>query len=492
VGAARILIVEDEQIVSLDLERRLRSRGYDVATAGGAAEALVRVAETPPDLVLMDVKLGDGDGIATVARIHETLDVPVVYVTAYADRVTVERAKTTEPCAYIVKPVDPKELDAAVWIGLYRGEAERRRRELLAWRDLVIDVGARLVGSLDAATVIRSVGALLVPAWADVFAVVYADPALGLPDDTILEPRDAVLELTPIADARERRVSVTYDAAGPAGRRLRCTPLVARHRQLGVMVMGWRTRQSRKVLAAELVDDIARRLASSLENGLLYREAQRAIASRDVMLSVVSHDLRNSIAIVSLAVDHLDRRAGDLGFEVIRRATAHIKRLIGDLLDAKAMELGRLSLQWSQEELGALVEQVVSLVRPAAAERDVELVVACDDAIMSCDRDRMIQVLVNLLTNAVKHSPPHSKVVLRAEHRPHETELSVRDAGVGIPTEELPHVFEYFWRSPRDRRGTGLGLYIAKAVVEAHGGRIWIESAVGRGTTVSFVVPRRG
>jgi signal transduction histidine kinase len=162
-------------------------------------------------------------------------------------------------------------------------------------------------------------------------------------------------------------------------------------------------------------------------------------------------------------------------------------RLTSDLLDVRAIELGRLSLHWKPHAIGTIAAEVVETCVPLAAKKGVSLTSGGDDATVVCDRDRILQVLWNIVTNAVKFCRDNGAVRVCTRYAGNEVFVSVTDSGPGITPEELPHVFEYFWHSSAGR-GTGLGLWIARRIVEAHGGRIWIESSVGSGTTVSFTL----
>ncbi len=484
----KILVVDDEQLVTLDLERRLAARGYVVTTAATEEEAVARASETLPDLVLMDIRLGAGDGVNAAARIHEEHDVPIVYVTAYADSATLERAKIAEPYGYIVKPIEARELEASVLITLHRVRLERGRKELAEWQELMGKVGTRLA-SLDLEKTIRSVCELLVPRHAEIVFVSLAHDHDMVPSLSIGSPPGKSVDSSALESVRRTGVPVTRDAGPPGGHLLRCAPLVARDRRLGVIAVVWRPPADGVGLTAPLVDDLASRIATALDNALLYRQAQRALHARDQILSVVAHDLRRSLSALRLSADLLGPGAAPGPLAVVTRSADAISRLIGDLLDAKSIELGRLSLHWDACAIRELVEAAVEAIEPEAEKKAIAIETSCEDLVAMCDHHRLGQVLANVLTNAVKFSAPGGVVRITVRRRESEIEVCVADDGVGIPQHELPHVFDYFWRSPRDHRGTGLGLYIAKGIVEAHGGRIWIDSVLGGGTRVSFTLP---
>jgi signal transduction histidine kinase len=178
--------------------------------------------------------------------------------------------------------------------------------------------------------------------------------------------------------------------------------------------------------------------------------------------------------------------------EAIQRAATRMNRLIQDLLDVALMESGQLSMERARVSVGELIVGAVEMQRPLAASSSLELRVDLDRDIPEIwgDRDRLLQVLENLLGNAIKFTSAGGCITTGAAARDHEVIFWVSDTGSGIASENLPYVFDPFWQATRaGRQGAGLGLPIVKGIVEAHGGRIWVESSEGRGTTISFTIP---
>ena len=232
------------------------------------------------------------------------------------------------------------------------------------------------------------------------------------------------------------------------------------------------------------------RLARALE------EANAAVAARDEVLAVVSHDLRNPLGTITMAADLLempipeDRKAVQI--QVIKRAVKGMSRLIEDLLAVSEMEAGRLALEREPLLLDALLEEVCSQLESHARHKlqRLDWSVAPDVPTLHGDRHRLVQVLSNLVGNAVKFTPERGTILMKAARNGQAVEVTVEDTGIGISAADLPHVFERFWHTRRARRGgAGLGLTIAKGIVEAHGGRIRVESEVGVGTKFVFTLP---
>jgi signal transduction histidine kinase len=166
-------------------------------------------------------------------------------------------------------------------------------------------------------------------------------------------------------------------------------------------------------------------------------------------------------------------------------------RLVSDLLDASLCEVGRLSVFPRRCPVDELMRPIADLLEPLAREKNVRLLIDQRQPLtILADPERMIQVLCNLITNGIKFTPPNGVVAVDSELQGEYVRFSVRDTGNGISPQELPHLCEPYWRSPHVRhRGAGLGLYIASDIVAAHGGSLWVESEVGRGTNFYFTVP---
>jgi signal transduction histidine kinase len=177
--------------------------------------------------------------------------------------------------------------------------------------------------------------------------------------------------------------------------------------------------------------------------------------------------------------------------DVEARAAKQMQRLISDLLDTVRLQAGRLSLDVEDLGVGEILEQTEQTFRPLAEEKHVRLdIVHADGGWVRADPLRMSQIVGNLLGNALKFTPAHGCITLEAAPRDGSVVFQVHDTGPGIPPGHLDHLFDKFWQArPTDHRGAGLGLAIARGLVEAHGGEIWAESTVGSGSTFAFTVP---
>lgn len=226
-------------------------------------------------------------------------------------------------------------------------------------------------------------------------------------------------------------------------------------------------------------------------------EAERAIRVRDGVLAVVAHDLRNPLGRIAttvalLAEESLSPEDRAQMLRVLQRTASGMQRLVQDLVDVASIEGGRLSIDRAQLDTAQLVNDICSAHRPAAAQRgvSVDCELGADVPIVFADRGRLVQVINNLFDNAIRLTPSGGRIVLRAESSDGAALLSVSDTGPGIEPEEMPHLFDRFWQGKRSRRGSsGLGLAIAKGIIEAHNGKIWVESTPGEGSTFFILIP---
>jgi signal transduction histidine kinase len=234
------------------------------------------------------------------------------------------------------------------------------------------------------------------------------------------------------------------------------------------------------------------------ENVRLVGEAQEALRAREDLLAIVSHDLRNPLGVVlastalllksNLPPDKQERARRQV--EAIQRAGNRMNRLIRDLLDFASIQAGRLSVSKHPQDVAAMVNEVLEVTEPLAAAKSHRLVAdVVPELAIKCDHDRVIQLFSNLVGNAVKFTADGGTITVRAVPDSGIVRFSVTDTGPGISADELPYVFDrYYQAQRRNRDGIGLGLSIARGIVEAHGGRIWAESEEGKGSTFSFTL----
>jgi light-regulated signal transduction histidine kinase (bacteriophytochrome) len=296
-------------------------------------------------------------------------------------------------------------------------------------------------------------------------------------------------------------------------RSLMALPLVARGRALGEIVfLGAESGRVYDDVDLALAEELARRAATAIENAGLFRrmaeardeardEARRATRARDDLLAVVTHDLSNplcavlasatSLVRIATATEGLDPGLVKAGDRILRSAR-RMEALLRDLRDVDRIDARRFEIEARAEQVDRIVEEAIDLMKPLADQKRIALrrgEIAADLRV-NADRDRILQVFSNLVGNAVKFTPAGGSIDLAARLQGAEVTFDVRDSGPGIAPQNLPHIFERGWHAPAVEGGsTGLGLYICKGIIEAHGGKIMVASQLGAGSTFSFTLP---
>ncbi len=224
--------------------------------------------------------------------------------------------------------------------------------------------------------------------------------------------------------------------------------------------------------------------------------SDEALANRDDFLGMVSHDLRDLLAGIALTaesiVSNIETATTSLSAaQRIQRSAGRMTRLIGDLVDIASIDAGKLAVHPTRVDAFEVLREALETWEPQAKSKHIRLeLIEHGPVAVDLDHERIVQVIGNLIMNALKFSAGETKIVLSIEEQVGQVLFSVSDSGSGIATEKLEAIFERFWQVGKDRRGLGLGLYISKCLVEAHGGTIWAESEFGVGSRFSFAIPR--
>ncbi|MET0341609.1 MAG: ATP-binding protein [Polyangiales bacterium] len=392
---------------------------------------------------------------------------------------------------------------------------------------LLSDAGQKLACSLDYRSTLGAVVRLAAPVFADAclldvvgeggaverIEVVAADPAAQLELEVMMRRptargaghapqraviasgRSALFEQRPMARAgAESETSSLWDAL--AATSMLVVPVSARGHTLGALTfVTARARRRFQQSDVPFAEELARRAAMAIDNALLYDQAQRAVHARENLLAIVSHDLQSPLSAILMRVDVLRARGetalGD-HVEAIGRAALGMNGLIDDLLDLASIDAGNLSMRLEPLPLAVLVDDALAQLGPRAEQRGIALARSLPTTPLAVrgDRIRLMQVLTNLIGNALKFTPLGGTVTVSAQRHDAEVRVAVADTGCGITGAQLPHIFDRYWQAdPRARAGAGLGLSICKAIVEAHGARIWAESGAGDGATLYFTLP---
>jgi signal transduction histidine kinase len=426
-----LLIVDDEESVVVTLKAILMREGYDVTTASTGGAALAALRAQTFDLVLTDLRLDDMDGLAILAEIRRrSPETVAILLTGYASLESSVKALREGAYDYLIKPCDVEELKATVARGIERRQLSlqlhARMRELEAANETIRSMNVELQSRVDEAT--------------------------------------AALKLR----------------------------------------LGELERANEEIAA-------------------LHRGAQRHVEQlkeldklKSQFLSMASHELKTPLTVISgflqVALRRKHRRlargfsgveewrqeeaADTEQLEVVNGQTSKLARLVDELLDVSRIESGRIELKLAPVDLSQLAAEVAERMQLTTSRHDVQVVTpGAEGAMAIADRDQMDQVLTNLIQNAIKYSPDGGAIDIAVVTEGDAVTLSVLDRGVGIPASELDSVFDLFFRSRADGSrqavgGMGLGLYISKEIVTRHGGRIWVESEPGQGSTFFVRVPR--
>ena len=438
------------------------------------------------------------------------------------------------PALYSASPLIEQGIVRAVVVTIV-DIGERKRLE--EWQRFLAEGSARLSLSLDSATTLREITALLVPRIADWCVIdtvsedgqftraafAHADPQREplLDEMTTRYPPTAAESSPRLAAVRSGRSSLhitiapvdlvapTHDAEhlrlmeaiGTTSALL--VPLQAHGHTFGVLslVRGASPPYTQEECAR--VEDFALRCAVAFDNARLYQQAQEAVQLRDQFVAIASHELRTPVTSIRGYAQLIERQAarGNLDAARVTRQTAQIvtqatrlTTLIGDLLDASRIQQGRLDLQLARCDLAALAREVFSAFKTAPERTtDHTLILDADEVVVGrWDRGRLDQVLTNLLSNALKYSPEGGEVRLHVGKSGEQARVTVSDQGIGIPPEEQRTLFQPFSRGGAAHgriSGTGLGLYIVRQIVEGHGGTVTITSARQRGSTFTITLP---
>lgn len=493
----RILVVEDEVIVARTIASQLNQLGYTVVgTASSGRVAIAKALETKPELVFMDIILkGEMDGITTASYIREHLDIPVIFLTAYGDDNTLQRAKLTQPFGYIVKPFTSKDLRIAAEIALLKHRLERDIREN---RDRL----ATLLNSIsDAVIATDEMGnvTFMNPA-AETLTGWHQTDALGhdisqifylvdeVTETAIENPVTKVLREQKVVYLQEYTSLITKD-----GRRVpigdSASPIMAVPNQInGVVIVFW---------------DLSERRQTELLEQALQKERELNNL-KSLFISTVSHEFRNPLSVIQTAIelielhgDNLTQAKRNTYIKRIKGAVQSMKLLMEDVLFIGKSEAGKVECNPAPLNLKEFCQELIEgLTTIEISGHEIIFTCHSENTAALMDERLLHYILVNLLSNAIKYSPQNETI--RFELTCDQTEgiaiFRIQDEGIGIPEADQAHLFKSFYRASNSQsiQGTGLGLVIAKRCVEAHNGQIAFTSEEGVGTTFIITLPLNG
>jgi PAS domain S-box-containing protein len=501
---ASILLVDDRSANLMVLEEILQPLGQRLVRAESGAQALWRLLEEEFALVLLDVQMPGLDGFQVASMLRErpsTRHVPIIFLTALSrDASHVFQGYEYGAVDYMVKPFDSEILRAkvSVFVELYKkGKLVARQAELLRTRERE---ALERQSEHRFRTVTECVAGCIWVADADGQLTYTNRAARQFASSRAEEGPEFIAS---VDDADRARAAAVWSSALLSGSsfefecrlRRRSDGAPRWHIVRGVPQLDLERRRNGWIVSAADIDDRKRAEEELLETK---RELEVANDAKDIFLAAASHELRSplaaSLAQVELALLELGGNTSEFpgkAFSLILRQIGRMSRLVEDLLDVSKIRAGRLALDKDVFDFTELATEVVERVQVASRRHIIRLDLP-DRLCIVGDRDRLDQVLNNLLSNAIRYSPEGGEVELSLVVDRGQLHLAVRDHGVGIPLDKQTDIFQRFERAHSvSYGGLGLGLNIARGIVEQHGGRIWVDSTgvVGRGSTFHVTLP---
>jgi two-component system, cell cycle sensor histidine kinase and response regulator CckA len=481
----KVLVVEDERIVAKDIQNTLKNLGYDVpAIASTGEDAVKKAGELLPDIVLMDIVLkGDIDGIEAAGQIRAKHKIPIIYLTAYEDEETLDRAKITEPLGYILKPFEERDLHTTLEMALYKHsmeaklyESEERYRALVEYSPdgIAIEVdkkiifvnraAARLTGANDANILLgKSFVDFLPPDRADSFR------------EKIKKANDSRSHLPFVEEKFMKLDGTEFDAEAA---------------MLPFMQEG-------RVALQIILRDITERKKAEVELKKAYSDLQKAqqalihsekLAALGRFSAGIAHEIRNPLANISASAQfciskyEIDKNMKK-HFDVILRNTESANRIIKELLDFTSPRETVLV----PGSLTEVLEKVCELVKTRCAKHNIELIRNFRNKFprIPLNEKKLEEAFMNFLSNAIEAMPEGGRLAVNTVYRESNNmiEVSFSDTGIGISAEDMDKVFEPFFTTKDE--GTGLGLSLAYHIINAHNGEVNFESEINKGTTVT-------
>jgi len=493
-----ILVVDDNAALRYAWSRTLRLNGFTVVEAETGADALSLAVSHQPDLVLLDVNLPDIHGFDVARQLKQlerTRTIPILQISASFVRMEHRvEGLAAGADAYLVEPVEPGELIANIRALLRLRDAEAGLRRTTAMFAAVVDASAVATIVFDDTGVVQT--------WNRA-----AERLFGYTATEIVGNAAGANGLDLIA--LDRLAHDLRAGVGPGG-----VEHLARRKdgsgiEVSIFAAPLESHASPGFVA--IIEDISARTRFERERSELLarerdarREAEAANRLKDEFLATLSHELRTPLNAIMgwasmLRSGALDADGAARAVETIERNARSQQQLIGDILQVSQIIRGRLRLDLQSVDLAAVVTAAVESVRPAIEAKELTLTVrnSTGPVMIAGDRERLQQIFWNLLSNAVKYTPRNGRVDVDVLVRDSDTRVTIRDSGIGIAPDMLPHVFERFrqgdMKPTRDYGGLGLGLAIVRHLTEAHGGSVHAESTGdGRGAAFTVTLPIAG
>ncbi len=496
-----VLLVDDDEVDRKIIRKALASGGVEatILEAGDAPSAFELLVSRPVDAVFLDFNMPVRDGLWLVRQVRgQGLRCPLIVLTGQGDeQIAVELMKAGATDYFSKSTITPERAASSLRHALRMVEVENALRDSEQRARLAVE--AAQLGTWDLDPVTRKLKlsercrTLL---------------CIGSEEETTYErflasvhPQDRQCTHSAVTHALDQSSGGAYDmeyrtTSGEGGNEywLRAT---------GRAFFDEYGRATRFI---GTVQDIGEQKQLEAQRARLFdaeraarEQAEAASRMREDLIAIVSHDLRNPLSSISMSAEVLQvvippemAPRTTKPVETIMRSAGRMKRLISDLLDVASIDAGALSVRRETQDAVGLLREAVEMMSPVAADKSILLDIenTSPELEVSAERERVLQVFSNLIGNAVKFTREGGRITLSARAEGALVKFAVSDTGQGLSEEHLRHVFDRYWQAKKEGRlGIGLGLSIAKGIVEAHGGTIWAESILARGTTFYFTLP---
>ncbi|RPI17819.1 MAG: hybrid sensor histidine kinase/response regulator [Ignavibacteriae bacterium] len=483
----KILVVEDERIVARDIQNTLKLLGYDVpAIASNGEEAIKKAREIRPDIILMDIVLkGDIDGIETVRRIRTEQRIPVIYLTAYEDDDTIERAKITEPLGYILKPFEERDLHTTIEMAIYKHrmeakllDSEERYRRLVEYSPdgIAVEHNGKLV-----------------------FVNPAAVKLIGENTETYLLGKN-IMELIPVErhEVTKQKFRFIYENNLPLpfidGQFIKTDG-----NKIDVEVAMVPFPFEGKTAAQIIFRDVTARKHSEEELKNAYSElkkTQQALIQNEKLAALgrfsagIAHEIRNPLANISASAqfcmtkfnfdEHMKKH-----FDVILRNADTANRIIKELLDFASPR----EILLNEGRIENVIDRICELVKPRCMKHNINLhkEISEDIPAIRINEKKLEEAFMNFVSNAIEAMTEGGTLTIKTSRQDKNVLIDFIDTGYGIKQEDQDKIFEPFFTTKDE--GTGLGLSLAYHIISAHSGEVSIDSKLQKGTKISVKLP---
>jgi PAS domain S-box-containing protein len=528
---AKILIVEDESIVALNIKNRLESLGYAILAITSSGESAIQIAqENHPDLVLMDIKLrGVIDGIEAATQIWTRFKIPVVYLTAYSDEETIERAKITEPYGYILKPFEARDLGITIEISLYKHQMEQQLREREQWLATTLKSIGDAVITTDSQGLVTFMNpvAEALTCWkqeevlgndlTQVFQTINQKTRKVVENPAALALRQGItvaLENHTLLITKNGQEIPIDDSAAPikneSGKILGAVLVfhdVTEQQQLKTFLED--TNQELEARVAEntvqlrqtneqLRAEIEQRQHLEVELLLALEKERELNELKSRILATISHEYRTPLTTILSSTDLLSQYSSrwteerkQKHFQRIQSAVKYLTHLVNDVLFVNQAEVGSLEFNPIPLDVEQITRNLIESYSNLASQHTIIFESQGISTNVLLDEELLQAMLKNLLSNAIKYSPNGSIIQIELIFQSYALVFRISDQGIGIPPSDVDKIFNAFFRGNNigTTPGVGLGLLIVKECVNLHGGEIIVESELSIGTQFTITLP---